>query len=45
MSRELCFGTGRTFEQTTSATVCRCEASENEPLFDGSHARVGFMSE
>ena len=42
---ELCSGTGRTLERTTSVRLCRCGASESKPFCDGSHARVGFQSE
>jgi CDGSH-type Zn-finger protein/uncharacterized Fe-S cluster protein YjdI len=42
---EICSGTGRTVWRTQSARLCRCGASENKPFCDGSHARVGFVSE
>ena len=41
---ELCSGTGRTFERTTSVRLCRCGASENKPFCDGSHRRVAFQT-
>jgi CDGSH-type Zn-finger protein/uncharacterized Fe-S cluster protein YjdI len=42
---EICAGTGRTVLRTRSARLCRCGASNDKPLCDGSHARVGFRSE
>ena len=42
---ELCSGTGRTFERTTSVRLCRCGASEKKPFCAGSHTRVGFHTE
>ncbi len=42
---EICSGTGRTLWRTRSVRLCRCGASGNKPLCDGSHARIGFRSE
>jgi CDGSH-type Zn-finger protein len=33
---------GQTLEARTQVTLCRCGASGNKPLCDGSHSRVGF---
>lgn len=33
---------GLTLEQRNRVTLCRCGASANKPLCDGSHAKVGF---
>ncbi len=44
-SLELVSGTGRTLNRVTSTYLCRCGHSANKPYCDGSHARVGFVSE
>ena len=44
-SVEVCAGTGRTINRMTKAAFCRCGQSANKPYCDGTHARVGFVSE
>ena len=33
---------GTTYETRNRVTLCRCGASKNKPLCDGSHGDVGF---
>lgn len=42
---EVVSGTGRTINRVTKTVLCRCGHSANKPYCDGSHARVGFLSE
>jgi CDGSH-type Zn-finger protein/uncharacterized Fe-S cluster protein YjdI len=42
---ELVSGTGRTFNKTTEAFLCRCGASHNKPYCDGSHKAANFQAE
>jgi CDGSH-type Zn-finger protein/uncharacterized Fe-S cluster protein YjdI len=42
---EICSGTGRTLAKVTKAALCRCGQSSRKPFCDGTHARVGFVSE
>lgn len=42
---ELVSGTGRTFNKTTEAFLCRCGASHNKPYCDGSHTAADFQAE
>jgi CDGSH-type Zn-finger protein/uncharacterized Fe-S cluster protein YjdI len=42
---EICSGTGRTVNRVTKAALCRCGSSQNKPLCDGSHKRVGFRTD
>jgi CDGSH-type Zn-finger protein/uncharacterized Fe-S cluster protein YjdI len=42
---EVVSGTGRTINRVTKTALCRCGHSANKPYCDGSHARVGFLSE
>ena len=42
---EICSGTGRTIDRTTSVALCRCGGSANKPYCDGTHARIGFVTE
>jgi CDGSH-type Zn-finger protein len=44
-SLELVSGTGRTLNRVTRTALCRCGQSANKPYCDGTHARVGFVSE
>jgi CDGSH-type Zn-finger protein/uncharacterized Fe-S cluster protein YjdI len=41
---EIVSGTGRVVARVTGARLCRCGGSANKPFCDGSHARIGFMS-
>ena len=36
---------GQPFESRNRVTLCRCGASKNKPLCDGSHKEVGFKSD
>lgn len=36
---------GRLVRRTERVLLCRCGASENEPYCDGSHNRIGFVTE
>jgi CDGSH-type Zn-finger protein/uncharacterized Fe-S cluster protein YjdI len=42
---EICSGTGRTIRRVTKAVLCRCGQSSNKPYCDGTHAKVGFVTE
>jgi CDGSH-type Zn-finger protein/uncharacterized Fe-S cluster protein YjdI len=42
---EICSGTGRTVLRTERAALCRCGGSANKPFCDGTHSRIGFVSE
>ncbi len=42
---EVLSGTGRTIRKAQALQLCRCGHSGNKPYCDGSHARVGFISE
>ena len=42
---EVVSGTGRTINRVTKAVLCRCGNSGNKPYCDGSHTKVGFISE
>jgi CDGSH-type Zn-finger protein/uncharacterized Fe-S cluster protein YjdI len=42
---EILSGTGRTIRKAQALQLCRCGHSGNKPYCDGSHARVGFVSE
>lgn len=42
---EVVSGTGRTINRVTKTVLCRCGHSANKPYCDGSHTRVGFLSE
>jgi len=44
-SLEICSGTGRTVDRTEQVFLCRCGASANKPYCDGSHNRVGFVTD
>lgn len=44
-SLEIVSGTGATINRVTDAWLCRCGHSGNKPYCDGSHARVGFVSD
>jgi CDGSH-type Zn-finger protein/uncharacterized Fe-S cluster protein YjdI len=42
---EVVSGTGRTITRATETFFCRCGASANKPFCDGTHKRIGFVSE
>ncbi len=42
---EICANTGRIVLRTSGVNLCRCGHSKTKPICDGSHARVGFVSE
>jgi CDGSH-type Zn-finger protein len=42
---EVVSGTGRTVARSTETFLCRCGASANKPFCDGTHKRIGFVSE
>jgi len=42
---EIVSGTGRMVARVTDVRLCRCGASGDKPFCDGSHARIGFVSE
>jgi CDGSH-type Zn-finger protein/uncharacterized Fe-S cluster protein YjdI len=42
---EILSGTGRTIRKAQALQLCRCGHSGNKPYCDGSHARVGFVSD
>jgi CDGSH-type Zn-finger protein/uncharacterized Fe-S cluster protein YjdI len=39
---EICAGTGRTVERTTSVRLCRCGHSADKPFCDSTHRSIGF---
>jgi CDGSH-type Zn-finger protein/uncharacterized Fe-S cluster protein YjdI len=42
---EVVSGTGRTITRAMETFFCRCGASANKPFCDGTHKRIGFVSE
>ena len=42
---EVVSGTGRTIARATETFFCRCGASATKPFCDGTHKRIGFVSE
>ena len=42
---EICTGTGRTVDRTTSVRMCRCGQSNDKPFCDGSHRAAGFIAD
>ena len=42
---EIVSGTGRTLNRVAKTALCRCGQSANKPYCDGTHAKVGFVSE
>jgi len=42
---EVVSGTGRTIARAAETFLCRCGASGNKPFCDGTHKRIGFVSE
>jgi CDGSH-type Zn-finger protein/uncharacterized Fe-S cluster protein YjdI len=42
---EVVSGTGRTIARASETFLCRCGASGNKPFCDGTHKRIGFVSE
>jgi len=42
---ELCAGTGRVFDRTTTVRLCRCGQSKTKPWCDGSHVGAGFTAD
>jgi CDGSH-type Zn-finger protein/uncharacterized Fe-S cluster protein YjdI len=42
---EVVSGTGTTLAKTSKTFLCRCGHSSNKPFCDGTHAKVGFVSE
>ena len=42
---EVVSGTGRTIARASETFFCRCGASANKPFCDGTHKRIGFVSE
>jgi CDGSH-type Zn-finger protein/uncharacterized Fe-S cluster protein YjdI len=44
-SLEIVSGTGTTLAKTSKTFLCRCGHSSNKPFCDGTHAKVGFVSD
>ena len=42
---EICTNTGRIVLRTVGVNLCRCGHSNTKPVCDGSHVRVGFVSD
>ncbi len=42
---EIVTGTGKTINRVTKTALCRCGQSSKKPYCDGTHAKVGFLSE
>jgi CDGSH-type Zn-finger protein/uncharacterized Fe-S cluster protein YjdI len=42
---EVVSGTGRTITRSTETFLCRCGGSANKPFCDGTHKRIGFVTE
>jgi CDGSH-type Zn-finger protein/uncharacterized Fe-S cluster protein YjdI len=42
---EIVSGTGRVVARLTAVRLCRCGGSSSKPFCDGTHARIGFVSE
>lgn len=42
---EVIAGTGRTVQRCTSTALCRCGASNTKPFCDGSHSKIGFITD
>jgi CDGSH-type Zn-finger protein/uncharacterized Fe-S cluster protein YjdI len=42
---EICTGTGRTIAKLTKGAFCRCGQSSKKPFCDGTHNRVGFVTD
>ena len=44
-SLEIVSGTGKTLAKTAKTWLCRCGHSSNKPFCDGTHKKIGFVSE
>ena len=44
-SLEIVSGTGTTLAKTTKTWLCRCGHSANKPFCDGTHKKMGFVTE
>ena len=44
-SLEIVSGTGKTLAKTSKVWLCRCGHSSNKPFCDGTHKKIGFVSE
>lgn len=44
-SLEIVSGTGKTLAKTSKTWLCRCGHSSNKPFCDGTHSKIGFVSE
>ncbi len=42
---EICSGTGRTVNRVTKTALCRCGQSSKKPYCDGTHSKVGFVTD